>query len=167
MSVPAKKAVSTRTSGTRSRGPARRTVEPIAPPAAVPRSLKKTRGRSGGGPPPTHIRVMGTTLGDPDRDLIARKLGTQLEKFASSIQRTTVRVTDVNGPRGGRDQVVRIKVVLGRQSSVVVEERGVTVQRVLGRAIKATVLAVKRRVRRRRMKPRRRPATQRRAGATS
>jgi len=99
--------------------------------------------------------VIGTTLGPRDRDLIAQKLGSQLGKFASSIERATVRVFDVNGPKGGRDQVAQIKVVLSGQPSVVVEERGVTVQRALGRAIKASGVAVKRSVQRRRTKPRR------------
>jgi hypothetical protein len=49
---------------------------------------------------------------DDDRDNIARKLGMKLGKFASSIERVTVRLSDANGPKGGRDQISQIKVVL-------------------------------------------------------
>ena len=48
-----------------------------------------------------HIRVFGATLDSRDRDDIARKLGMRLGKFATSIERVTVRLSDVNGPKGG------------------------------------------------------------------
>jgi hypothetical protein len=165
MSVPRKTAVRGTGGQARSWRGAGRIAVRAAPPAAVPRPLKRTRGADV--PPPAHIRVIGTTLGPRDRDEIARKLGRQLGKFASSIERTTVRLFDVNGPKGGRDQTVQIKVVLSGRPSVVVEERGVTVQRVVGRAIKSAAVAVKRSVQRRRTKPRRRPATERQAGPPS
>jgi hypothetical protein len=131
--------------------PVKRAATRSAPSTASPRSSKTTR-RSADAPP-VHIRVIGATLGPRDRDMIAEKLGRQLGKFESSIKRATVRLFDVNGPKGGRDQVVQIKVVLTGQPTVVVEERGVTVQRVLGRAIKGVGVAVKRSVQRRRTKP--------------
>jgi putative sigma-54 modulation protein len=148
------------TTGSTSSRPRRTAVRSPLPPA-LPRPLKLERGRSGDVPPPAHIRVIGTALGPRDREVIAQKLGRQLGKFASSIERTTVRVFDVNGPRGGRDQAVQIKVVLSGQPSVVVQERGVTVQPALARAIKAAGVAVKRSVQRRRTKPRRKPASRR------
>ena len=47
----------------------------------------------------------------------------KLGKFATSIERVSVRVTDTNGPRGGVDQVCNVKVVLSGLPSVVVERR--------------------------------------------
>jgi acetoin utilization protein AcuB len=131
--------------------------EPL--PSTLPRNLKLARDRTGEVPPPAHIRVIGAAFDAEDRDTIARKLGKQLGKFASSIERTTVRLSDANGPKGGRDQVVQVKVVLSGLPSVIVEERDQAYQRAVNRAIKRAALAVRNSVQRRRLKPRRRGAT--------
>jgi hypothetical protein len=47
----------------------------------------------------------------------------KLGKFTSSIERITVRLSETNGPKGGRDQICQIKVVLSGLPSIVVEER--------------------------------------------
>ena len=52
----------------------------------------------------------------------------KLGKFAASIERITVRLSDANGPKGGRDQVCQIKVVISGLPSVVVEERDAAFQ---------------------------------------
>src|SRR5690348_16655238 len=80
--------------------PGRRT----ALPASLPRPVKITRNRRVGPSAPAHVRVIGGAIDDADRDYIARKLGMKLGKFASSIERITVRLSDTNGPKGGRDQ---------------------------------------------------------------
>jgi ribosome-associated translation inhibitor RaiA len=97
--------------------------------------------------------VLGARVADRDRDHILRKLGRRLGKFASSIERVTVRLSDANGPRGGRDQVCHIKVVISGLPSVVVEERDAKFQQAVDRAINAITVAVRRSVQRRRMKP--------------
>jgi len=122
-------------------------------PTSLPRQLKLSRDRSGTVLPPAHIRVMGAEIEDSDRKHIARKLGMRLGKFASSIERVTVRLSDVNGPRGGQDQVCQVKVVISGVPSIVIEERDSRLQRAVDRAINATALAVRRSVQRRRMKP--------------
>lgn len=91
---------------------------------------------------------MGAELEHHDRDNIARKLG----KFASSIERITVRLSDANGPKCGRDQICQIKVVLSGRPSVVVEERDSALQRAIDRAMKAAALAARRSVHHRRLK---------------
>jgi hypothetical protein len=95
---------------------------------------------------------MGMEIEDYDRDNIARKLGMKLGKFASSIERITVRLSDANGPKGGRDQICQIKVVLSGLPSIVIEERDPALQNALDRAMKATAIAVRRSVQRRRLK---------------
>lgn len=147
------------TSLARGRGAAPRTAAREAMPPSLPRPVKLARDRSAAVPPPAHIRVIGGTVTADDRDDIARKLGRQLGKFASSIERTTVRLSDANGPRGGRDQVVQIKVVLSGLPSVIVEARDAVFQRAVARAIKAASIAVRSTLRRRRLKPLRRQAT--------
>lgn len=149
--VRGRKAVRRPTGPRRGRRPPRRTAQRSSLPSALPRPVKLTRGRTYDVPPPAHIRVIGAELEQPDRDNIARKLGMKLGKFASSIERVTVRLSDANGPRGGRDQICQIKVVLSGRPSVVVEERDSALQRAIDRAMKAAALAVRRSVHRRRL----------------
>lgn len=135
------------------RRPPRKAADRRTLPASLPRAVKLKRDRTGAVPPPAHVRVNGAQLEESDRERIARKLGRKLAKFASSIERVTVRLSDVNGPRGGRDQVCQIKIVLSGLPSVVVEERDSAFQRALDRAMNAAALAVRRSVQRRRLKP--------------
>ena len=122
-------------------------------PPTLPRPAKLARDRSHVVPPPAHIRVSSVEMEQQDRDNVARKLGMKLGKFASSIERITVRLSDANGPKGGRDQICQVKVVLSGLPSIVVEERDSVLQNALARAMKATAVAVRRRVQRRRLKP--------------
>ena len=92
-------------------------------PRALPRPAKLARDRTHAVPPPAHIRVSGVDIGAEDRDNIASKLGMKLGKFASSIERITMRLSDANGPKGGRDQICQLKVVLSGLPSIVVEDR--------------------------------------------
>lgn len=122
-------------------------------PASLPRPVKLTRNRKSGPSPPAHVRVIGGAIDDEDRDYIARKLGMKLGKFGASIERVTVRLSDTNGPKGGRDQKCQIKVVLSGLPSVVVNETDSTLPRTIDRAIDAIAIAVRRCVQRRRLKP--------------
>ncbi len=122
-------------------------------PATLPRPVKRASGRTGTLQTPAHVRVIGVRLDDENRALIRRKLGRKLGKFAASIERVTVRVTDVNGPRGGVDHLCSMKVVLSGLPSVVVERRAVAPQAAFDLALRAAEQAVRRSVGRRRMKP--------------
>ena len=102
---------------------------------------------------PAHIRVLGVGLSEDQRAFIRQKLSRKLEKFAGSIERVSVRVKDVNGPRGGIDKVCRIKVVLSNLPSVVFEAQDVTLDVAVGGALTGTERAVRRSIQRRRMKP--------------
>lgn len=85
-------------------------------PSTIPRAAKHARGRHFDVTPPAHVRVFGAALHDQDRDEIARRLGMRLGKFASSIERISVRLSDVNGPRGGVDHRCVVKVAKGRSA---------------------------------------------------
>jgi len=143
----------------RGRRPRRATARRSALPSTMPRAAKHVRGRTPEIQPPGHIRVFGATLDSRDRDDIARKLGMRLGKFASSIERVTVRLSDVNGPKGGVDHKCLIKVALSGLPSVVVERRDSALQRAVNSAIGAAAQAVRQSVQRRRLRPlhRRRP----------
>ena len=103
-------------------------------PAQVPISIRTAAGR------------------DLDADMrayIRRRLTAVLGKHARALSRVTVRVRDVNGPRGGVDQMCRIKVVLKGLPSVVYTAQASSLQQAIQRAIDGTERAVRRTVRRR------------------
>lgn len=122
-------------------------------PASIPRPAKRASTRQSPWRVTAHVRVIGAALDDEDRAYIARKLGMKLGKFATSIERVSVRVSDVNGPRGGVDQRCRVKVVLIGLPSVVVERRHATTEAAIDTALRAAEDAVRRAVGRRRTKP--------------
>jgi len=121
-----------------------------APFAAVVAKALKTE--SGGLDPrsvPAHIRSAGVDLSQDDQTYIRRKLGMKLGKFAPSMERITVRVSDVNGPRGGLDQVCRVKVVLSGLPSVMVEERDASLHAAIDLALAGAQRAVRKALKRR------------------
>ncbi|HEU4592996.1 MAG TPA: HPF/RaiA family ribosome-associated protein [Steroidobacteraceae bacterium] len=120
----------------------------------------KTSRRASAQPPrfPVHIRSLAGELRPAERDYIRRKLGGKLGKYAISIERCSVRLEDDNGPRGGIDQLCRIKVVLRGLPSVVFESRNAALNAAVDTALSGVERAVRRTVQRRRMKPLRRAA---------
>lgn len=119
----------------------------------VPRAAKRVAGRTPAPETPAYIRSVGGVLDVADREYLRRKLGRKLGKFASAIERTSVRVEDVNGPRGGVDKKCSIKVVLSGLPSVYVEEQHESVQAAMDRALARTERAVRLAVQRRRTRP--------------
>ncbi len=122
-------------------------------PAWIPRPVKRESGRTDPLLTPAHVRLIGVDLDDDEQAYVRRKLGMKLGKFATSIERISVRVTDMNGPRGGVDQLCNVKVVLSGLPSVVVQRRHVALHAAIDDALRATERAVRRTIGRRRMKP--------------
>jgi hypothetical protein len=102
---------------------------------------------------PAHIRTFGIDLNQNTRTSIRRKLDTKFGKFARSIERMSVRLKDVNGPRGGVDHVCRIKVVLRNLPSVVYEKQDVSLDTAVGGALAGAERAVRQTLQRARGKP--------------
>jgi len=125
--------------------------EPFA--ARVPRPAKRAAGREAAPQTPANIRVSGAKLDDEERLYIRKKLGTKLGKFATSIERVSVRVDDLNGPRGGVDQRCRIKIVLSGLPSVVFESRAASSRDAINSALTGAERRVRRALRRTRMMP--------------
>jgi len=119
----------------------------------VARSIGLKMGRTVARQTPTYIRSMGSALDEVHREYLRRKLQRMVEKFGSAIERTSVRLEDVNGPRGGIDKRCQVKIVLRGLHSVYVDERDSSVQaamdRALGRANRAVRQALQRRLQRR------------------
>lgn len=118
----------------------------------IPRPVKLGTGHGLAPLIPAYIRSVERALDADDRAYVRRKLGMKLGKFAQTIERVSVRVEDINGPRGGVDKACRIKVVLSGLPSVVVEQRGPSLQEVVDLALARTERAVRTSVQRRRTK---------------
>lgn len=83
-------------------------------------------------------------LDDATRNHVRRRMGRQLGKFVTRVERVTVRLRDINGPRGGVDHACGIKVVLSGLPSVVVEEHAPTARAAFDSAAARTERAVRR-----------------------
>jgi ribosome-associated translation inhibitor RaiA len=114
---------------------------------------------------PAYIRAVGTPLKTSDKDYLRRKLGRKLGKFVPAVERASVRMEDVNGPKGGIDKQCRIKVVLKGLPSVLVEERSHSVQAAMDLALTRAEYAVRQAMKRRSMRPLKQRATVRRSAA--
>jgi CBS domain-containing protein/ribosome-associated translation inhibitor RaiA len=136
----------------KSRRPENRTKrEPMA--AQLPRASKRAAGRTEAPLVPVNIRAAGVDLDEDTRSYIRRKLGQKLGKFATSVERVSVRLRDVNGPRGGVDHRCQVKVVLSGLPSVVVEEGRETMGSAIDAALSGITRSVSRAIRRRQEKP--------------
>lgn len=60
----------------------------------------------------TDIRILSANLEEAVRSYIQRRLQFSLGRFAGRVGRVRVRITDINGPRGGADQLCRISAEL-------------------------------------------------------
>src|SRR5262249_9226863 len=128
--------------------------EAALPESSLHRAAKRTAaGRAEARLVPTFIRSEGVALSEDERDLTRRKLQQKLAKFITSIQRASVRLEDVNGPRGGVDQLCRVKVVLTGLPSVIVENRNSSQNAAIDGALTGAERAVRRTLQRRRTKP--------------
>lgn len=76
----------------------------------------------------------------------------KLGKFATSIERVSVRVDDANGPRGGIDQVCRIKATLSGAPSVIHESRDANLHAAIDLAMTGIERVVRRALGRQRTK---------------
>ena len=120
----------------------------------VPKELKRAGNRTKRPAGiPANIRVDGLTVTDEERDHIRRRLGEKLGRYAGSVERVSVRLRDINGPRGGVDVMCRIKVVLSALPSLVVEHQATTLRPAVSAALAAVERSVRRALQRQRTRP--------------
>lgn len=90
-------------------------------PAALPKRTKTSRGATAAEETPLSIRSA-VRLEPELRAELRERLGSKLSRYAREIERVSLRMLDVNGPRGGVDTRCQIKVVISGRPSVIVEE---------------------------------------------
>ncbi len=109
--------------------------------------------RAGAPQIPARVRASEGDLGMADRAYIRRGLGEHLGRFATAMERVSVRTEDVTGPRGGIDRMCRIKVVLKGLPTVVLERRNASLTAAVDEALAAAKTAVGRALRRQHARP--------------
>ena len=83
-------------------------------------------------------------------ELIERRLGFALGRFASRVIEVAVRLQDLNGPRGGIDQHCRIDASVRPSAYKMAEGRGLTVEAAICQAVDRIARAVRKDLARRR-----------------
>lgn len=96
------------------------------------------------------IIVRGIALTDAIRDYANRRLSTALGRYRQALQSVQLRLTDVNGPRGGIDKHCVIEVRAAALIPVVVRQRHSDLYTAIDRAAERMDRAVAKRLARRR-----------------
>lgn len=116
---------------------------------SLPRAHKRAAAHATTPQARAKIRVVGVDLEPEERAAIRQRLGAKLGKYAEAIERTSVRVRDDNGPRGGVDKVCHVKVVLRGLPSLVYESRAASLSDAVNGALSGAQRAVGRSLQRR------------------
>jgi len=96
------------------------------------------------------IKASNFSLTKPLRRHVEGRLRVALIFYAEHIQRVNVRLSDINGPRGGSDKCCHLQVVLAGLPDVVVEDTEADLYVAIGRAANRAGRTVRRRLARRR-----------------
>ena len=96
------------------------------------------------------VRGQGVELTDDVRARAERSFRFALGRFGPRIDRVTVRLVDLNGPRGGVDKRCRVEVKLRPSGAFLVEEMDASLSPAIDRAADRVARAADRRIKRRR-----------------
>lgn len=105
------------------------------------------------------IQARNFELTDALANHIQRRLDFALSPRYEQIQQIQVRLSDVNGPRGGEDKCCQIRVVLPRLQDIVVEDTELDMYVAINRAVDRAGRSVSRRLSRQRLRHQRAPKT--------
>jgi len=87
---------------------------------------------------------------------VRRRLGFSLAAWQDQIQRTIIRLTDINGPRGGDDKCCRIHLIMDQLNDIVIEDTRADLYMAIDRASSRAARTLSRRINRKRDKQRHR-----------
>jgi len=96
------------------------------------------------------IRAQGFDLTDGLRDHAERRLNLALDWARHNIGKVVLRLTDINGPRGGQDKRCQLRIPLPRMRAVVIEETAADLYLAIDRSIDRAARALERRLSRQR-----------------
>lgn len=96
------------------------------------------------------IQVSSFSLTDALRDHVKRRLAFALSTRDEHIRRVVVRLSDINGPRGGDDKQCRIQVILNHLRDVIIEDTEADMYAAIDRAADRAGRTVGRRLSRQR-----------------
>ncbi len=68
------------------------------------------------------IQARNFELTDALRGHVVRRLGFALSAWQEQLQRIVVRLTDINGPRGGDDKCCHIHLVLAHMNDIIIKD---------------------------------------------
>lgn len=83
----------------------------------------------------TVIQALNFTLTSALRGYVKRRIGFALSTREDHIQRISVRLSDINGPRGGKDKRCHIQVVIPHMADVVIEDTEEDLYAAIDRAV--------------------------------
>ena len=92
------------------------------------------------------MQSRGFVLTDALREYTGRRLKFALARAGDRVRRVTVRLSDVNGPRGGIDKRCRIQVTMNGIAAVVIEDTEADLYLAIDRAADRTGRSVARRL---------------------
>jgi len=92
------------------------------------------------------LSARGVELSAELKDYVTRRVHFSLARFAGRIRTLSVRLADVNGPRGGVDKRCDVRVDAGLRQEVIVRERQATIHAAVAFAMDRAERAVRRRL---------------------
>ena len=94
----------------------------------------------------TTISARGFTTTAALKDYIGRRLNFAFDRYAARIRRVQVRLSDINGPRGGSDKRCKLVVEMADRPAIVVEDTSADLYMAIDRSIGRAVQTVGRNV---------------------
>lgn len=92
----------------------------------------------------------GVTLSDALNHHIRRRLHLAMDRIGDRIRRVVVRLSDINGPRGGTDKRCQLQIHLDQQPDVVIEDTRSDLYAAVDRATERAARTITRRLGRQR-----------------
>ncbi len=84
-----------------------------------------------------NIEIQGINLSIDEtvNQFIQRKVMFGLNKYEDAIRRIIIRLTDINGPKGGKDKCCHIQIVIPKVNDLIIEDTEVDIYKAINRAV--------------------------------
>jgi hypothetical protein len=94
-----------------------------------------------------HLAAHGIELSADLHDYVKRRAHFSLGRFAGRIRSLSIRLADINGPRGAIDKLCDIRVDVGLRQPVMIRERQASIHAAVAFAVERAERAVQRQLR--------------------